>query len=551
MMPKIRISSKQGFFIFTYADENRNKNINLTQTNIINTDSMIFTTNYISKNIDIVSSFIYSIAVQRNISKIIVNNIDLAPIALLIVKDLKNINEIEIKPDEEITYEIYERLLFSPYIEKVSCYSMKEFMLEQLDKNHKSVETRREILFVSNFMIQNNLDNYASIYYKKNIVINDKFTDKDIIDFEIFCKENKHLKTVEVNYFSREIIRTIINILARNKLFNIKINIMQNNENIDDILSSINYLKIVQSKIKDNYNYKLTIIYSDEYKKKNILSQLTINNIKVCCFLIIIVVSLGMLIMEYNNAKAVKNITEINDFISSEIATITDNTSFIPEKVSSIIYDEYSSSSIIEVETTEDEVYQRVYNEIFTKLLKQNKETVGYLKVNNTNIDYPIVKTNDNKYYLSHDFYNKINTFGWVFMDYRNNEYDLNHNTILYGHNSKKGIMFSSLVNTLESSWYSEPSNQIITFNTLYYMMEWQVFAIYKVDVTSDYLTTNFATEDEFQNFINLIRSRSIYNFKVDVDTTDRILTLSTCIDNSKRRVVLHAKLISQKPIDE
>ena len=135
-------------------------------------------------------------------------------------------------------------------------------------------------------------------------------------------------------------------------------------------------------------------------------------------------------------------------------------------------------------------------------------------------------------------------------MDYRNNDKNINENTIIYGHNSHKGIMFGTLVNTLKESWYTNKNNQIITFNTTNYLMEWQIFSIYSIPTTDDYLTTSFESEKDFQEFISLISSRSIYDFNVSVSPLDKILTLSTCVNGVKGRAVIHAKLISQKAID-
>ena len=91
----------------------------------------------------------------------------------------------------------------------------------------------------------------------------------------------------------------------------------------------------------------------------------------------------------------------------------------------------------------------------------------------------------------------------------------------------------------------TEEENQIIEFNTLYKEMEWKIFSIYNIPKTNDYLIADFSTEEKYQEFLNLITNRSIYNFNTPVSTTDKIITLSTCSNNGKNRLVIHAVLLS------
>lgn len=173
----------------------------------------------------------------------------------------------------------------------------------------------------------------------------------------------------------------------------------------------------------------------------------------------------------------------------------------------------------------------------FTKLKEINSDLEGWIKVENTNIDYPFVKTSDNDYYLNHSFYKKNSVTGWVFMDYRNTMNNLSSNNIIYAHNTNNGTMFGSLKKLLK-----ETKSSKITIFTEEHKYEFKVFSVYVIPTTTDYLTTNFATLEEHQDFINMITSRSKYNFEDIVTTSDRILTLSTCYSHYSR-VVVHAKL--------
>lgn len=168
----------------------------------------------------------------------------------------------------------------------------------------------------------------------------------------------------------------------------------------------------------------------------------------------------------------------------------------------------------------------------------------GWLKVNNTNINYPVVQTTNNNYYLNHSYNGTYNRSGSIFADYKNNLKELDQNTILYGHNRRNGAMFSPLNSNLSSSWYSNTENHFINFNTLTMSGVWQIFSTYKVKSSKTLNKISFSTNTEFLNYINSAKQKSIYNFNVNVDNDDKILTLYTCGNNTFYRVIVHAKLL-------
>ena len=102
----------------------------------------------------------------------------------------------------------------------------------------------------------------------------------------------------------------------------------------------------------------------------------------------------------------------------------------------------------------------------FNKLKEENKDVIAYLKVNNTNIDYVVVKGKDNDYYLNHNFDKEYSEIGWIFMDYRNNLDGTDKNIVIYGHNTKDGSMFGSLRKVLTNNWQSDINNHVITLVT-------------------------------------------------------------------------------------
>ena len=193
-----------------------------------------------------------------------------------------------------------------------------------------------------------------------------------------------------------------------------------------------------------------------------------------------------------------------------------------------------------------DYIKMNLINVDFTNLLQINDDTKGWLQVNGTNINYPFVQTTDNEYYLNKDFNKENNSSGWVFLDYRNSVDNLDRNTILYAHSRINGTMFGSLKNIFKSDWFDDVNNHVIKLSTLTENTLWQVFSVYTIPTTSDYLQIDFSSDEEFLEFVMMLKDRSRYNFNVEFNATDKILTLSTCL-NDKERVVLHAKLIKKE----
>lgn len=183
----------------------------------------------------------------------------------------------------------------------------------------------------------------------------------------------------------------------------------------------------------------------------------------------------------------------------------------------------------------------------FEALKKQNSETVAWLKVNNTKIEYPVVKTKNNDYYLTHSFDKSENSAGWIFADYKNKFDGKDKNIVVYGHNRRDGSMFGSLKNILSSKWYNNEENQNVIFNINGQNYTYRVFSVYQIEKEDYYIKTNFSSNNEYEKFLNTIKKRSVKDFKEDVSKDDTILTLSTCANNNMYRVVLHAKRILEE----
>lgn len=164
----------------------------------------------------------------------------------------------------------------------------------------------------------------------------------------------------------------------------------------------------------------------------------------------------------------------------------------------------------------------------------QNPQTIGYIKIPGTIIDYPVVQAANNDYYMNHDFYGKSTSYGAVFSNYKNTWKPLNRNTLLYGHNMNDGTRFASLLNYRNLDFYKK--NPIIEFDTLYEKNKWKVIACYitngSVESDNGYFfdfTFNHCSDACYEEYLDELDKRKLYETGVDVDVTDTILTLCTC----------------------
>lgn len=195
------------------------------------------------------------------------------------------------------------------------------------------------------------------------------------------------------------------------------------------------------------------------------------------------------------------------------------------------------SKTVEVVENGEDE---EKYKIDFEELKKKNPDTVAWLKVENTNIEFPVVQAKNNSYYLTHNFNKEYNTAGWIFADYKNKLDTTDKNIVIYGHNMRDNSMFGSLKDVIKEEWYNNEENKYITFITENAYQVYQVFSVYQIEKEDYYIQTKFK-DDEFSKFVDTIKQRSKKDFAVEVSNEDTILTLSTCANNNKYRVVLHS----------
>lgn len=193
--------------------------------------------------------------------------------------------------------------------------------------------------------------------------------------------------------------------------------------------------------------------------------------------------------------------------------------------------------------------YNAKFEQIKVKLnyLKtKNKDLYGWITVPNTNIDYPMVQSEDNEFYLNNAFSGEYLPAGSIFVDYRCNESIMkNHNTVIYGHNMTNGLMFNHITKYLDEKFFIDnPNIEIATPEGIY---SYEVFAIYQTDMYYSYIQTDFNSHEQFVEFVNEMKANSLYERKeIEFTETDRIITLSTCTNGYyTNRYCLQAKLVS------
>ena len=274
-------------------------------------------------------------------------------------------------------------------------------------------------------------------------------------------------------------------------------------------------------------------------KKKINLRQknITFLLIFLICLVLFIISIIDIINWKIDSNKIKKQVLEIQEIV--EIKEVIDDENKDIEIIE-------QSEEIHEANPYWDYIGMNLINVDFNEIKNINSDTKGWIQVNGTNINYPFVQTNDNKYYLNHSFDKSYNKAGWVFLDYRNNISSLSKNTIIYAHGRLDNTMFGSLKNILTSGWLNNSNNYVVKLSTESENTLWQVFSVYHIPTTNDYIKVNFSSNEEFNNWTSILINRSAHNFNTTVSENDSILTLSTCY-NENEKVVLHAKLIKKE----
>ena len=206
------------------------------------------------------------------------------------------------------------------------------------------------------------------------------------------------------------------------------------------------------------------------------------------------------------------------------------------------IYYELSGEEKEEKELKEGEIRPQ-----FTDLQSINTDIVGWVSIEDTKINYPILQATNNEEYLNQNYKGDHSIAGSVFMDYRLDITSNSPNMILYGHRMKDGTMFEGLTNFLDKDFFD--NHQVIKFDTLYESYDAEIFSVYQTTTDFDYIQTEFTSDKEYSLLLDEIQQKSLYEKDIHLDRDDQIITLSTCdykLNPNTGRLVVHAKLVKK-----
>ncbi len=164
----------------------------------------------------------------------------------------------------------------------------------------------------------------------------------------------------------------------------------------------------------------------------------------------------------------------------------------------------------------------------------KNPETIGYIKIDGTKVDSPVVQADNNKYYLNHDFYGKTTSYGSIYASYKCSFKPFDRNTLIYGHNMHDGSRFADLINYKDLDFFKK--HPVIQFDSLFEKKMWKVYAVFitngSVESDNGYFfdfTFNHCSDLCYEEYLKEIDKRKLYDTGVDILPTDKIITLCTC----------------------
>lgn len=209
-----------------------------------------------------------------------------------------------------------------------------------------------------------------------------------------------------------------------------------------------------------------------------------------------------------------------------------------------------SNSKEVKIHYTDDDVEIPDVLPEYQAILNKNQRLIGWVEIADTIIDYPVMQTVNNEYYLNHNFNQEEDNNGCIFMDYQCDVIKGCDNIILYGHHMKSGKMFGTLNKYSNQSYCEE--HPVIKFDTIYEKGEYQVMYVFRSKVYSEedvnfkyYQFINAVSEKEFNSYLNEMAALSLYDTGVTAVYGDKLLTLSTCdYQENKGRFVVVAKKI-------
>ena len=204
--------------------------------------------------------------------------------------------------------------------------------------------------------------------------------------------------------------------------------------------------------------------------------------------------------------------------------------------------EETEESRWVPVPMQNDPVLEELAQINLAALREINPDVVGWIRIPGTKIDYPLMQGEDNEFYLNHTWQKEQNSVGSIFLECQNSADFTDYNTIVYGHNMNDGAMFADLENyALQTFWERNPYVYIVSDAGAY---RYEIFAFFQPEVESLTYGMNPQRNDTKEKFLKQSLENSWIDTGITPETTDRILTLSTCSgSNYDYRYVVQARL--------
>ena len=172
--------------------------------------------------------------------------------------------------------------------------------------------------------------------------------------------------------------------------------------------------------------------------------------------------------------------------------------------------------------------------------LSINADYAGWIKIPGTKIDYPYVRSKDNKDYLKRDFYGKSSEAGTLFLDYRNLGNFNDPHALIYGHNMKNKTMFHNLTLYKDPAFLAD--HDLIEWSGLYETRTYKIFSVYEISADDYAFTLQFDSETAYSAYLNALAAQSLHPSAPISDPGQRLLTLVTCsYGTNNGRMVVHA----------
>lgn len=248
---------------------------------------------------------------------------------------------------------------------------------------------------------------------------------------------------------------------------------------------------------------------------------------------VIFIISIGYILVYY----LLETFDELSMNKLNEEKSIEENVLDLDSSLENIIKDFNNNELSENIQNEVINVNENVNKEILVikKLQEEYLNLIGWIKIDGTNIDYPIMQTDNNDYYLKRNYKGEYNMNGSIYLDYRVDFEDNNFNKIIYGHNNQNNKMFENLLEYESEEFFNQ--NKYVTITTDKEVATYEIFSVFKSkvydkteeDIFKYYNVIDLSTEELFNEYINNCIESSLYETNIRPEFGDSIITLSTC----------------------